>query len=223
MRRSRPGDSVRAHGLRRRPGRPALNHRGQRVSGLRRRGRRDQRRLTTSRATCCAAPAIGWSTTRTQLDWSLNPALEAEVFTSSTTYDALNRPVMLTTPDDSGIHRHLQRSQPAGAGRGEPARRGQRHSLRQRHRLQREGPARARSNTATAFERPTEYDPLTFRLTRLLTTRSRGHVQLQDLSTTPTTRPATSPTSATTRSRRSTSTTRWSSRTPTTPTTRSIA
>jgi len=36
-------------------------------------------------------------------DWSANPAIEQEVFTSSTIYDALNRPVTLTTPDNSVI------------------------------------------------------------------------------------------------------------------------
>jgi YD repeat-containing protein len=35
---------------------------------------------------------------------ALNPLLEHEAFTSSTTYDALNRPVTLTTPDASVIH-----------------------------------------------------------------------------------------------------------------------
>ncbi len=40
---------------------------------------------------------------RTKPDWSGNPALEAEVFTSSTTYDALNRPFTLTTPDNSVV------------------------------------------------------------------------------------------------------------------------
>jgi RHS repeat-associated protein len=34
-------------------------------------------------------------------DWSQTPALEAEVFSSSTHYDALNRPMQLTTPDNS--------------------------------------------------------------------------------------------------------------------------
>jgi len=38
-----------------------------------------------------------------QVEWSQNPALENETFTSSTTYDALNRPVTLTTPDNSAI------------------------------------------------------------------------------------------------------------------------
>src|SRR5262249_27125613 len=32
-------------------------------------------------------------------DWSANPLLEQEVFTTSTTFDALNRPIALTTPD----------------------------------------------------------------------------------------------------------------------------
>src|SRR5262249_22534572 len=34
-------------------------------------------------------------------DWSMEPALEAETFTSSTAYDALNRSIAVTTPDQS--------------------------------------------------------------------------------------------------------------------------
>jgi RHS repeat-associated protein len=37
------------------------------------------------------------------LDWSKSPTLEAETFTSTTAYDALNRPIELTTPDNSAI------------------------------------------------------------------------------------------------------------------------
>jgi RHS repeat-associated protein len=37
------------------------------------------------------------------LDWQSNPELEAETFTSGTAYDALNRPVMLTTPHTAAI------------------------------------------------------------------------------------------------------------------------
>jgi RHS repeat-associated protein len=37
------------------------------------------------------------------LDWLVAPELEEQVFVSSTTYDALNRPVTLTTPDNSVI------------------------------------------------------------------------------------------------------------------------
>jgi RHS repeat-associated protein len=36
-------------------------------------------------------------------DWSTQVALEAQIYTSSTTYDALNRPVTLTSPDNSVI------------------------------------------------------------------------------------------------------------------------
>src|SRR5262249_9829264 len=35
------------------------------------------------------------------LDWSANPGLEQETFNSHTTYDALNRPVSVTAPDNS--------------------------------------------------------------------------------------------------------------------------
>src|SRR5262249_53203678 len=35
------------------------------------------------------------------LDWSQRPALESEVFRTRTTFDALNRPVTVTTPDNS--------------------------------------------------------------------------------------------------------------------------
>lgn len=38
---------------------------------------------------------------RSVLDWSTAPALEDEVFVGSTTYDALNRPVVQTAPDGS--------------------------------------------------------------------------------------------------------------------------
>src|SRR5262249_28038695 len=38
---------------------------------------------------------------RTTVDWSAAVQLEAETYTSRTTYDALNRPITLTTPDQS--------------------------------------------------------------------------------------------------------------------------
>lgn len=40
---------------------------------------------------------------KTTPDWSQQPGLEDEIFTSHTTYDALNRPMTLTTPDKSII------------------------------------------------------------------------------------------------------------------------
>jgi hypothetical protein len=39
-----------------------------------------------------------------RVDWSQNPTLEPKIFASSTVYDALNRPITLTTPDNSAIH-----------------------------------------------------------------------------------------------------------------------
>src|SRR5262249_39555229 len=38
---------------------------------------------------------------KTVPDWSGNPALEQQTFSSSTIYDALNRPVSITAPDQS--------------------------------------------------------------------------------------------------------------------------
>jgi RHS repeat-associated protein len=38
---------------------------------------------------------------KNEIDWSQSPALEAEIFIRSTTYDALNRPTLVTTPDNS--------------------------------------------------------------------------------------------------------------------------
>src|SRR5208283_3795868 len=37
------------------------------------------------------------------VDWSTSPSLTGEVFTSSSTFDALNRPVTMVTPDASVI------------------------------------------------------------------------------------------------------------------------
>src|SRR4029077_5709445 len=39
---------------------------------------------------------------KTTPDWLKNPALEAEVFTSATSYDALNRPIQLIAPHSNG-------------------------------------------------------------------------------------------------------------------------
>lgn len=116
---------------------------------------------------------------RDAVDWNLNPDLEAEVFVSHTTYNALNRPVTLTTPDDSRIHPVYNEA-----------------NLLERVEVNLRG-----ADVATAFVndidynakghrelieygngvRTTyEYDPLTFRLTRLRTQRE-GTV-LQNLS-----------------------------------------
>jgi RHS repeat-associated protein len=112
------------------------------------------------------------------LDWSNSPPLEAETFTSRTAYDALNRPIELESPDNSTIRPTyneaslLERLE--ANVRGSPTvttvvddidydAKGQRTLLSYGN------------GTRTEYE----YDPETFRLTRLVTTR--GASVLQDL------------------------------------------
>jgi len=116
---------------------------------------------------------------RDAADYSLNPALEAEVFTSSASYDAHNRPMILITPDGSRIHPFyneanlLERVEAHLAGADSVTTfvsdidynaRGQRELIEYG------------AGVRTTYE----YDPLTFRLTRLMTLR--GAEPLQDLS-----------------------------------------
>jgi hypothetical protein len=73
----------------------------------------------------------------------LAPLLETEIFTTRTEYDALNRPIILTTPDNSV---HLPAYNEAGLLErmdGPVARRSAGHAVRRRYRLQRQGAARA--------------------------------------------------------------------------------
>lgn len=116
---------------------------------------------------------------RTRPDWSGTLALESDVFTSSTTYDALNRPVTLTTPDNSVVRpthneaNFLERMEVSLRGSAIATEfirdidydaKGQRELIEYGNGVQ------------TTYE----YDPLTFRLTRLHT--QRGTDPLQDLS-----------------------------------------
>lgn len=114
---------------------------------------------------------------RELVDWSLNPELEVEIFTSVTTFDALNRATTLTTPDNSRIRPFyneanlLERVEAQLRDADEFTvfvsnidynARGQREAI--------EFGNGVRTNY--------EYDPLTFRLTRLTTLR--GDEALQD-------------------------------------------
>ena len=111
-------------------------------------------------------------------DWSLDPPLEPELFTNSTAYDALNRPVVLTTPDNSRI----------------------RPIYNEANLLDRVEVNLRATDVATVFVNEIDYnakgqrelieygngvrttyqyDPRTFRLTRLITLR--GATALQDL------------------------------------------
>ena len=118
---------------------------------------------------------------KNQVDWSQSPPLETgRGFTASTTYDALNRPVTLTTPDASVIHpvyneRRLL-SQVNANLRGSALAtqfvtgitynpKGQRLSI----------------NYGNGTETAYDYDANTFRLTHLTTNRNTDNAILQDL------------------------------------------
>jgi hypothetical protein len=101
-----------------------------------------------------------------ETDWSQSPGLEGETFTSSTTYDALNRPTLVTTPDNS-IHRPTFNEanllekldvQLRGANDWTPFVTNIDYNAKgQRELIEYENGARTTYN----------YDPLTFRLTQL--------------------------------------------------------
>jgi RHS repeat-associated protein len=114
------------------------------------------------------------------LDWALALDLDPETFTTATSYDALNRPTAVTTPDHSVYRprfneanllervdvnlRGAQTATPFLADIDYDAK-GQRELI-------------AYGNGVRTRYR---YDPLTFRLTRLTTTRAADQVRLQDL------------------------------------------
>ena len=81
-------------------------------------------------------------------DWSQNPALEAETFSSATAYDALNRAIASTAPDGS-VYRPTfsDRGSPGEGGRQSARRAGQwpagLDAVRHEYRLRRQGPAHA--------------------------------------------------------------------------------
>jgi RHS repeat-associated protein len=114
------------------------------------------------------------------LDWSAAPALQQDTFTSATTYDALNRPVTVTTPDQSvyrptfneanllaTVHVNLRAAPTATAFvvNLDYDAKGQRVLIEYGN------------GTRTRYE----YDPLTFRLVKLHTHRSSDQALLQDL------------------------------------------
>ena len=117
---------------------------------------------------------------KTTLNWSTNPELEPETFTGSTTYDALNRPLSVTSPDSS-VYRPtfneanlLEKVDVNLRGASDPTpfvtdidydAKGQRVLI----------------EYGNGVRTDYEYDPLTFRLRNLKTTRMTDHARLQDL------------------------------------------
>ncbi|MFN0088302.1 MAG: SpvB/TcaC N-terminal domain-containing protein [Blastocatellia bacterium] len=116
---------------------------------------------------------------RDAADWSASPALEPEHFTSSTSYDALNRPVMLITPDNSRVRPGYNEANMLERVevnlRGADAATAFVNDIDYNARGQRE-----RIEYGNGVRTTYEHDPLTFRLARLQTLR--GDDRLQDLS-----------------------------------------
>lgn len=126
---------------------------------------------------------------REQVNWLSSPALEDETFTSSTTYDALNRPVTSTTPDKSVIRPtyneanlleqvdvNLRGAATATAFVTNIAynAKGQRELI--------EYSIKDNAGTPQVVRTDYTYDRETFRLTHLTTTRTTDGKQLQNLS-----------------------------------------
>jgi len=115
------------------------------------------------------------------LDWSQSPALENELFTATTTYDALNRPTSLTLPDKSVIHPTYNEAnlleQVNVNVRGAQATTAFVTNLDYDAKGQREL-IEYDNGASTTYV----YDDKTFRLTHLVTTRKSGSNPLQDLS-----------------------------------------
>lgn len=119
------------------------------------------------------------------VDWAQSPELEDESFTSSTTYDALNRPVTLTTPDQSVIRPTYNEANLLNAvdanlqgqqENNEPIWTSFVKNIDYNEKSQRE-----RIEYSNDAKTSYAYDPETFRLTHLLTTRVTDRARLQDL------------------------------------------
>ncbi|OJV54048.1 MAG: hypothetical protein BGO31_11820 [Bacteroidetes bacterium 43-16] len=110
----------------------------------------------------------------TDVDWAGSPVLNAEVFTSSTEYDALNRPVVATDPggnvneyfyDKGGVLKTVKLNSITYLQDLHYDAKGQRQAIWYGN------------NTKTSYT----YDVLTFRLKRLLTVKLNTNEILQDL------------------------------------------
>ena len=117
---------------------------------------------------------------RTTLDWSANPALEQETFTTSTSYDALNRPVAITAPDASVYRASFNEANLPDKidvnlrGAATPT------SFVANVDYDAKG-RRTRVEYGNAVVTQYSYDPLTFRLTGLRSTRTADQAVLQDV------------------------------------------
>jgi RHS repeat-associated protein len=109
------------------------------------------------------------------LDWSNNPALINETFIQETTYDALNRPTSLKNPDNKTTMYGYDKGGllvSVKIDTNTPNISNIEYNENQQRLAVYYG-----NNTKTKYE----YNPLNFRLTRILTTRNTGNDALQDL------------------------------------------
>ncbi len=117
---------------------------------------------------------------RREPDWASSPPMAETEFRTSSTYDAFNRLTTLTTPDGSvartryDVAGRLRSLDVSVRGASQPT------AVVARVDYNARGQRLAIEYGNGASSRYT-YDPLTFRMIRLLTTRRRDRVQLQDL------------------------------------------
>jgi RHS repeat-associated protein len=115
---------------------------------------------------------------RTLIDWSANPVLETEVFSSSAAFDALSRPVAVTSPDQSIYTPVYARDNRVTAVDVRLA--GAAAATRFLNHVEYDARGqRQRVEFGNGVITRIEYDPLTLRLARLTT--ERGSERLQDL------------------------------------------
>jgi RHS repeat-associated protein len=117
---------------------------------------------------------------REEVDWAASPSLEAEVFYSETSYDALNRPLTLTAPDhsvirptynDANLLEELHVNLKGTAGFAPFVTNIQYNAKGQRERIE----------YANGAHTTSTYDPLTFRLVHVKTLRASDNADLQNL------------------------------------------
>jgi len=114
------------------------------------------------------------------LDWSMAPALQPDVFTHSTTYDALNRPLSLVTPDHS-IYRPAY-NEASLLHKVDVGLRGAQTATPFVTRIDYDAKGqRVRVDCANGIKTEYAYDPLTFRLVDHSTTRSSDRAALLSL------------------------------------------
>ena len=115
-----------------------------------------------------------------EVDWTNFPELEERIFTTSSSYDALNRAISITAPDESVIHPEYDEASLVASVkvnlRGADAITPFVTNITYNPKAQREFIAFG-NGARTSYT----YDPLTFRLVHLETARSNHHSGLQDL------------------------------------------